>query len=255
MASAIVGMMPPHTHYVEPFFGSGAVLFNKPIELVDGHSEVVNDLYSDLVVFWRVLASTGDFPKFKRRAESTPLSKTAWQESLAHSSRSNVDRAIAFFTRYRQSRQGLGRDFATLSKRRVRRGMNEQASAWLSAVDGLEDAHRRLRRVAIFQDDAIDVIGREDSTETLFYCDPPYMADTRVAPEAYTCEMSTAQHVELLGVLGAVEGNFILSGYRNGTYDAAAKKYGWNRKDIPIDNKASGRRSKPKKVESLWTNY
>ena len=30
MAAEIIGMMPPHRSYVEPFFGSGAVFFNKP---------------------------------------------------------------------------------------------------------------------------------------------------------------------------------------------------------------------------------
>ena len=30
MAKEIVSLMPPHRSYLEPFFGSGAVLFNKP---------------------------------------------------------------------------------------------------------------------------------------------------------------------------------------------------------------------------------
>jgi len=33
--------MPPHLHYMEPYFGGGAVLFAKQYE---GVSEVVNDL-------------------------------------------------------------------------------------------------------------------------------------------------------------------------------------------------------------------
>lgn len=132
--------------------------------------------------------------------------------------------------------------------------MNEQVSSWLSAIDGLNEAHERLKRVAIFQEDACRVIEREDDCSTLFYCDPPYLAETRVVSDAYRCEMTNNQHCELLEVLGSVKGKFLLSGYRNELYDQAAKRYGWERKDIQIDNKASSQKTKPVKIESIWTN-
>jgi hypothetical protein len=55
--------------------------------------------------------------------------------------------------------------------------------------------------------------------------------------------------------LGAVRGKFLLSGYRNALYDAAAERYGWRRTDIQIDNKASSKKTKPTKTECLWSNY
>jgi DNA adenine methylase len=39
--------------------------------------------------------------------------------------------------------------FAPLSKTRTRRGMNEQASAWLGAIEGLPAVHQLVRRVAV----------------------------------------------------------------------------------------------------------
>jgi hypothetical protein len=53
-----------------------------------------------------------------------------------------VPSAVNFFVRCRQSMAGRMRDFATLSRTRVRRGMNEQAAAWLSAVEGLPASTR-----------------------------------------------------------------------------------------------------------------
>jgi DNA adenine methylase len=73
--------------------------------------------------------------------------------------------------------------FATLSRTRTRRGMNEQASAWITAVDGLAAVHARLRRVAVLNRDALHVIRQHDGPDTLFYCDPPYLPRTRTAPE------------------------------------------------------------------------
>ena len=70
-----------------------------------------------------------------------------------------VERAVNFFIRCRQSRAGCFKDFATLSRTRTRRGMNEQASAWLTVIDGLPEVHARLKRVVILNHDALDVIG------------------------------------------------------------------------------------------------
>jgi DNA adenine methylase len=58
LAPKIVALMPPHLHYVEPFFGGGAVLLAKN---PDGVSEVVNDLDGDLINFWKVLADEATF--------------------------------------------------------------------------------------------------------------------------------------------------------------------------------------------------
>lgn len=52
LAKKIVVRMPPNTHYVEPFFGGGAVLLAKDLYEV---SEVVNDIDGHLMNFWEVL--------------------------------------------------------------------------------------------------------------------------------------------------------------------------------------------------------
>ncbi len=51
MAKTIVDLMPPHRSYLEPFFGSGAVLFNKPPSAI----ETVNDIDGEIVNFFQVL--------------------------------------------------------------------------------------------------------------------------------------------------------------------------------------------------------
>src|SRR5436309_5363896 len=88
-----------------------------------------------------------------------------------------------------QSLAGRMKGFASLSKTRTRRRMNEQASAWITAVDGLPDVHARLRRVVVLCRPAIDAIRTEDGQGTLFYLDPPYLKETRSVPDVYGFEM------------------------------------------------------------------
>ena len=253
LAEWMVSHITPHLHYVEPFAGGLAVLLRKNPE---GVSEVVNDLDGGLTNFWRVLRDADDFEEFRRQIDATPFSELEFQAALNSEHDGNqVERAVKFFVSCRQSRQGLRKNFATLSKNRTRRGMNEQVSSWLTAVEGLPEIHARLKRIVIRNDDASTVIRREDSPNTFFYCDPPYLHETRVTTADYQFEMTADDHEQLLTTLSEIEGKFILSGYRSTLYDAFSDRYGWRRVDRKIDCKASAAKAKPTRVESLWMNY
>jgi len=257
LANRIIDLMPKHTHYAEPYAGGLSVLFAKPGELIEGHSEIVNDLNGDLSNFWSVLQNDVMFEQFQREIEATPFSECEFNAAQQRFDASKpVAAAINFFIKYRQSRQGLGKDFATLSRNRTRRGMNEQVSSWLSAVEGLTEAHERLKRVVVLNRDALDVIKQQDGSNTFFYLDPPYLHDTRVTTSDYECEMTQGQHNDLLMTLGErVDGKFILSGYRSELYEYWASYYDWHRVGIEIDNKASSKKTKDTKTECLWMNF
>ena len=64
LAQKIISLMPPHTHFVEPFAGGLAVLLAKECE---GISEVVNDLDGNFTNFWQVLQDEDSFARFQRR--------------------------------------------------------------------------------------------------------------------------------------------------------------------------------------------
>lgn len=239
-----------YTHYNETHAGGLSVLFNHDPH---GKSEAVNDLDGDLTNFWRVLSQTPD--RMLRELWATPLSQEVWEASISRMADSDaVRRATAFFVRYRQSRQGLGTSYCTPT-RRTRRGMNENVSAWLSAVDGLPEAHARLRQVEVRCMDAVEFIRRYDHEKALFYVDPPYLHSTRTARDAYQCEMSPVDHEKLLKCLSQIEGMFLLSGYPSDLYAQFENKFEWNRVEREIDNKASSKSTKEKKTEVLWFNY
>lgn len=284
LAKRIIDLMPPHLHYVEPYFGGGAVLFARdpdrdwlitpewklkhgekvPAEL-RGCSEIANDIDAELTNFWRVLQDETAFERFSRWLEAIPFSEREWDDAALLVALTPIDaeidpgnairRAAGFFIRYRQSRQGLGRDFATLSRNRTRRGMNEQASAWLSAVEGLPEAHERLKRVVILNRDAIDVIQQQDGPKTHFYCDPTYLPDTRSTTGEYEYEMTEEQHEALLETLARLKGTFQLSGYHSELYDEFAHETGWPHVEFDLPNNASGKAKKDRKTECVWMNY
>jgi len=260
LAKRIIAEFPPHIHYVEPYFGGGSVLLQKPVEWIEGHSEVVNDVNGWLQNFWDCLKDRCSFEIMRRTLAVTPFSEVEFARALDEARNDyvgmfDVATAISFFIRYRQSRQGLGKDFATLTRNRTRRRMNEQVSSWWSAIEGLPEVHERLKRVVILNDDALKVIKQQDGPNVLFYLDPPYLHETRVTKSDYEFEMTETQHFDLLKTLGHIKGKFILSGYRSAMYDRDAERFGWRRVDIEIDNKASSKNKKDVKTECLWMNY
>ncbi len=252
LAKGIIQLMPPHTHYVEPFFGSGAVMFQKD---QTGVSEVANDILSTLTTLWQVLQDEELFECFARLCDATPFSEQQWQESEQRLQDDDpVVRAHAFFVLNRQSRQGLMDDFATLSRNRVRRRMNEQASSWLTAIDGLPQIHERLKRVVILNRDALNVIQQQDGGNTLFYLDPPYVSSTRVATSAYQHEMSDQDHHRLVEAILMCSGKVMLSGYPNPIYQRL-ESLGWSTFDFNVTKSSSSQATKPKAIERIWANF
>ncbi len=256
LAKWIISLMPKHLHYVEPFFGGGSVLLHKDPE---GVSEVVNDLHSELINFWSVLRSPEWFEEFRRCIEAVPFSQAMFDGAgnirFAELSNGGIDRAVRFFIRCRQSRQGLQKDFATLSRNRTRGGMNEQVSAWLTAVEGLLDVHTRLKRVVILNRPALEVIRQQDGPETCFYLDPPYLHETRSTTGEYAHEMTRNDHAHMLGVLAKINGKFLLSGYESELYLDFAEAMKWKRHDFQIVNNSSSKATKDVKTECVWTNF
>lgn len=237
---------PGWLHYVEPYFGGGSVLLaNDP----EGISEVANDKNGNLVNFWAVLQSETEFAEFIREVQAVPFSKPQFE--AADEPRNAVD----FFIKCRQSLAGRMDSFTPLSKSRTRRGMNEQASAWLNCIEGLPAVHARLKRVVILNDDALSVIRQQDGPRTLFYLDPPYLHETRSSTGEYQYEMTAGQHLTLLTALTHIKGRFLLSGYRSEMYDLAAQNSGWQRHEKEINNHAAGGKKKRTMTECVWTNY
>jgi DNA adenine methylase len=254
LASRIHALAPPHTHRVHAFGGALGELWGWPHI---GVSEVVNDLDLRLTNFWRVLQDPSCFRKFRRIVQAIPFSQLEWCERrhqlLPVFEPPDINQAVAFFVACRMSRAGCCDSFAPLSRTRTRRGMNEQASAWISAVDGLTAVHTRLRSVVVVRQDALTLIPHEDSKQTLFYLDPPYLPSTRSESQSFDFELSAEQHEQLLDLLLRVCGKVILSAYRSELYDQ--KLANWRVVQWDRANSAASGREKRRVTEVVYLNY
>lgn len=242
--------LPEAHHYCEPFSGSAAVLLNRAPSPV----ETYNDIDGDVVNFFRVLRDQPD--ELIRAIALTPFAREEFHEAIEDDDDRcpASERARRFYVRARQARTGLAQT-ATLGrwancKNTSRAGMSGVVSRWLGGVNDLGEVAARLLRVQIENRPATDVIRLYDDTTTLFYCDPPYIHETRGDHRAYAFEMDQAQHRELADALGRCRGKAAVSGYRCDLMDTLF--HGWTRFDAPPKHCHS---IKKPRQECLWTNY
>lgn len=246
----LLPLLPKAHHYCEPFAGSAAVLLNREPSPV----ETYNDMDGEVVNFFRVLRDQG--PELERAIALTPFAREEFHHAITASARdaSKLERARRFYVLARQTRTGLAQS-ATLGrwancKNTSRAGMSGVVSRWLGGVEALGDIAERLIRVQIENRPAVDVIRLYDGPETLFYCDPPYLHDTRGDSSAYGYEMDDGEHADLAVTLHRCKGKVAVSGYRNDLMDRLYE--GWRRFDAPAKQAHS---IKKLRFECLWMNY
>lgn len=244
----IIENLPPHRVYVEPFGGAGSVLLQKP----RSYGEVYNDLDGEVVNLFRVAR---DRPRELRRALAwTPFSREDYTRALDERPEDPLEIARLMVVR---CFMGFG---SNANNRKVRSGFRSNsnrsgttpAGDWANLPQAYRAITRRLRGVTIENKPAAAIIEQQDSPETLFYLDPPYVHDTRAMDKmhghhGYAHEMTDTDHEALAEVLRTVRGMVVLSGYHGALYD---RLFGhWQR----LERAALADGAAPR-VEVLWFN-
>jgi DNA adenine methylase len=168
-----------------------------------------------------------------------------------------VEAAWWFFVRCRQAMGGSGMTRLYpchwAASTRARRSMAEPVSKYLSAIDGLEDVAGRFRTVMIDCLPATELVAKYDAEDVLFYCDPPYVPESRYLQQAniYGKEMTLDDHIALLDALLACKGKVMISGYDSPLY--AEKLAGWTR--VTTTGIVHMSNSGQERVEVMWMNW
>jgi len=247
----LLPLLPKCHHYCEPFAGSAAVLLNREPSPV----ETYNDIDGEVANFFRVLRDNKD--ELVEKIGLTPFAREEFYKAVTKNPvrvEDQVERARLFYTRARQARTGLAQT-ASLGrwancKNTSRAGMSGVVSRWLGAIEDLPHIAMRLMRVQIENRPANEIIRLYDDKDTLFYCDPPYVHDSRTDKKAYGYEMIDAEHRQLAYTLKRCKGKVAISGYRCALMDELYKD--WKRVDAPEKMCHSVKKNR---TEALWVNF
>lgn len=245
VAPWVISHFPEHRSYLEPFFGSGAVLFTKSRSAI----ETVNDIDGDVVNLFDWIRK--DPARLAHAIRFTPYARDEYDRAWAaqYTETDNFRRAVNFYIRMM-----IGHGFRTTGekvgwKNDVQgREAAYAAKCWAKTPEVIIQAAERLRGVQIENRPAVELIRRFNYQNVLIYADPPYMLGTRQNRKQYRHEMTDDDHMELLEAIKAHRGPAIISGYDSDLYNRELK--GWYK-----DGRTSFTQTASKRREILWMNF
>lgn len=239
IADWIISFFPEHKVYVEPFFGSGGVFFNKKPSVI----ETINDLDGSIVNLFKVCRESP--AELAKLINLTPFARDEYI-SCAEKPEDEIEWARRTLVRYHQS---FGTSNSSLrSWRNVQTaGGPRCATMWNDLPEIIIEACERLKEAQIENIKAIELIKRYNDEDTLIYCDPPYLPALR-KKNMYKCEMTEAEHKELLQALQESKSKIILSGYDSQLYNESLQ--GWQTVEIETIAQMGLKRK-----EKLWVNF
>lgn len=212
ISSWVISHFPAHKVYTEAYGGAASCLLRKP----RCYAEIYNDLNGEMVNLLRVVRDQG--PELLRKIQLTPFSRQEMLEAYDHT----VDAVEQARRTIVKANMGHGSD--SLERANGFRGSVNRAGStpshdWASYPEVLQRIIERLQGVVIESMEALGVLQKYDSPETLHFVDPPYLMDTRAGGHGYKHELTDLDHIALSGVLHALRGGVILAGYPSPLYE------------------------------------
>lgn len=244
----ILPLIPQHRIYCEPFFGGGAVFFAKQ----PSYLEVINDHNEMLINFYDMCQT--NFEKLSGMIKNTLHSEAQYRKAVAiyhgQIDADNLTKAVATWVVFHESwnssaRAGWKFDMGTGGSHIAKTLAHARRNfcPWLQ---------KRLQYVQISCRDALQVIQERDTADTFFYLDPPYPGANQGHYSGYTWDNLE----ELLTLLAAIKGKFMLSNYPSDMISKFSAEQHWHTRQIFYKKDSCLVQNRnAKKTEVLLINY
>ncbi|MFA6400911.1 MAG: DNA adenine methylase [Salinivirgaceae bacterium] len=246
MAKRIVGIIPPHKIYCEPYFGGGAVFFEKE----PSYLEVINDNNQKLINFF--LQMRDNFEELQELIETTLHSEFLYRKAkdiyCGRIEFTDVQLAWSVWITTNMSFSGS-----------IHGGWK-----WCNGTAGSHSGrymngrkiefqllNNRLKNIQISSREALRVIKDRDTKETVFYLDPPYPGFYQGHYKGFTM----LDFFRLLEFISDIKGKFILSNYWSQTLKYFILKNNWKFESHKINIKVANRIKNNYRTEILVYNF
>lgn len=163
MAARILPFIPPHRHWIEPFFGAGGLFFAKP----KAQRNIVNDRDGEVYNLFCVVQD-----RHQELAEawaSTPIHDLLWQQWKRDAPTDPVWRAVRFL--YQSNYGYMGKpQTLRLNLKSTKRNLQDKIAATREALYDVEfmccDFRAMLGRIPL---------STAERRDAFVYADPPYL--------------------------------------------------------------------------------
>lgn len=243
IAQEIQKFFPKHITYIEPFFGSGGMFFNKP----KAKYNIVNDLDSDVFNLFQVVINKKE--ELEKAFYMMPIHSDLLDYWKIHKEVDPLKRALRFlflsnFLLY--GNNGSIRHQVSSGAGGVK-GFKDNFKSMLEITfDKLYDVNFRNWDFEKFITTLSFANGRNDEDKTFIYCDPPYLETN----DNYSDSFLQKDHIRLIDVLLDRGCPFAISEFNSDFVIENAKERGLNVHIIGERQNLKNRRT-----EILITNY
>jgi len=241
-------------HFVDVFGGSGVVTFNKPLSAL----ETYNDLNSNVVRFFTILRE--DYETAINAIGYTPFNREEYDIAAKTLSGgggtelSDSDFARYWYLLFNGSFNGSieqGGSFKTIIDPN---GANPAVN-YFNKQKKLKEISKRLSAVQIENKPYSYILQKYDRESTFFYCDPPYVLETRTDKTIYKrFDFTDNDQKRFLKQVKALSGKVMVSNYDNDLYNDSLLDDGW-RKLADKEKVIASSKLRRSQSEIIYVNY
>lgn len=193
LSKTIVNLFPDNYEnmvYIEPFFGGGSIYFEKKPSI----KEIINDRDEDVYILMKGFKKY-DGEDISNKLNKMKLSGDNFKRILHYNPNNEKEKFIKNLYLIKNSFFGMGKSFNPS-------GRNKAEYSNIKFNDMYKD---RLKNTTILNKDYKIVLKKYDSSNSLFYLDPPYESSDKLYKHF------NIDYIEMNKILEKLKGRFLLS--------------------------------------------